>query len=343
MDRADSLPRFDNTKLVALNTCPTWGLITYDQHLHFKNSGRAMALEAGQACHDVFASVRLLELLDQVGIEAFRHHGYRLFGTDRMEFAWEEHGKTIDRPEGRMNFCLEMLYTSGFYDDERDKRRTMNNLEYACIEYMDRWPWGKRPVYVEDATDPKSFVGIEIPIDVMITFHTHDDKFSIRFVGKVDGLHKASNEELIVHENKTQSRIDDAWRMSLEMSHQPTGYIAALSAMLRKEIRKCVYWGLAIPQPKTAGVEGIAEIPINRDDHHFMQWLEWVYHTVMIWSLYKDNPAEAPKYTHSCNRYFRPCSMIPFCYSQPDERAYIMSEEMEKREWNPLNEDKAGD
>jgi hypothetical protein len=51
---------------------------------------------------------------------------------------------------------------------------------------------------------------------------------------------------------------------------------------------------------------------------------------------WQNDPIGAPKYTHSCNRYFRPCSLIPFCYGDDDEQRAIM-EEMVTDEWSPLN------
>ena len=54
--------KFDNTKLVALNTCPTWGIIRYEHHRTYLSGNRAMALEAGGAAHQAFAAVRLCDL-----------------------------------------------------------------------------------------------------------------------------------------------------------------------------------------------------------------------------------------------------------------------------------------
>ena len=57
------LPAFDNTKLTAINQCPTWGIVRYGLHKTMSGGGRAMALEAGSACHEVFAALRLWQLL----------------------------------------------------------------------------------------------------------------------------------------------------------------------------------------------------------------------------------------------------------------------------------------
>jgi hypothetical protein len=46
-------------------------------------------------------------------------------------------------------------------------------------------------------------------------------------------------------------------------------------------------------------------------------------------------------FTHSCNRYFRPCSLIPFCASDREEQERIIAE-MVTDEWSPLDDGKEG-
>ena len=58
-DEDKDLPAYDHTKLSAVNTCPTWGILRYILHKRMPNSTRAMALEAGSASHEGFAAVRL--------------------------------------------------------------------------------------------------------------------------------------------------------------------------------------------------------------------------------------------------------------------------------------------
>jgi hypothetical protein len=75
---------------------------------------------------------------------------------------------------------------------------------------------------------------------------------------------------------------------------------------------------------------------VNRSDYHYIQWSQWLEHTVGLTQEYANNPIDAPKYTHSCNRYFRPCSFIPFCDTNEDEQRIILSE-MITEEWSPLS------
>ena len=84
-EKVDHLPAFDFTKLSAINTCPRWGLIRYDKGLTFNTVSRSMALEAGSACHEFFAAVRLYQLGYVQGFtQHMAHHGKVLFGEERF-------------------------------------------------------------------------------------------------------------------------------------------------------------------------------------------------------------------------------------------------------------------
>jgi len=53
----ETLTPYDHTKLSAINTCPTWGIVRYSLHKTMGGSGREMALEAGIAAHEAFAAM----------------------------------------------------------------------------------------------------------------------------------------------------------------------------------------------------------------------------------------------------------------------------------------------
>jgi hypothetical protein len=300
-----------------------------------------MALEAGSAAHQVFAAVRLWQLGHEDGLpEHFHYHGKRLF-KDRFEQMLASADPREDERTQRLNFCLTALETSGFHDDPSDKRRTMNNLEEAMIAYIDRWPFGKWPIWVEDPDDPTSSVGIEVPLDMVITFTMSDGTVEeYRFTGKMDGLHWDSVErkKLVNHENKTASRLDEAWRNSFEMSSQVTGYCLAASAWVGTAVTDALIHGVSIPLPKSYDYGGIVKEPVSRQNFHFEHWFNWFYHSVSMYNAHKNNPIPAPRYTHSCNRYFRSCSLLSFCASPDDEKEQILKE-MRHEEWSPLHED----
>ena len=348
------LNTYDNTKLQAVNVCPTWGILRYDMHKTFENNSRAMALEAGSAMHELFAAVRLYQLcfydlgykIDESKLsvsvddlpDLVKFHGNRLFNTVDNPNRFSDMVEELNKPDERdrcLNFCLQSLYSSGFYDDPSDRRRTMSNLEEAAILYIDRWNFSRYPIWIRDKDDPNSDVGIEIAFDCVLTYTFEDDTIrEFRFTGKLDGL-QWDKDDLVVCENKTASRIDDAWRLSFEMSSQVTGYALVASVWTELQVGKAKVWGSNIPVPK-AYENGLALEHVSRQDYMFARWFDWFLHCVDIYEGYKNDPINAPKYTHSCNRYFRPCSFIPFCVANDEDQRQII-EEMVTEEWSPLD------
>lgn len=333
---------FDHTKLAAINTCPTWGIIRYGMGKTPSASSRAMALEAGSACHEVFAAVRLFDALTSGRIteDQFRHHGLRLFGADRLRTAigeWDARSKEDTRTQ-QLGFCLSVLDTSGFYDDPRDKRRTMGNLEESCIAYIDRWRWGADPIWVA-GPEADAAIGVEIPFEYVIE-HNDPSIPLFRFTGKIDGIHDDGT-HVRIHENKTASRLDDAWSQSFLMAHQVTGYVAVGSAFTGTDIQRAVVHGLAIPLPRTVDYGGILRENVTRTPDAFGHWARWMLHTVGVYYQYKDDPVTAPRYTTACNRYFRPCAMLPWCDTADADKLDEL-EAMRVEMWDPL-ESKAGD
>lgn len=346
---ASELPTFDNTKLVALNTCVLWGIVRYTHHKHMGGSGRAMALEAGGAAHEVFAAHRLYSFreygaqfyqADEVRIQtAFTVAGQRIFGNGRFREMVEAVDEREDFRTRCQQFSLTALYNCGFYDDPSDKRRTTTNIEEMCIAYMDKYDWKNELPY----WDGKDFLGIEIPVDVVVIMtyangNFEENEIHIRFIGKADAVHyyDRDKKELRIHENKTASRLGDAWEMSWETNHQPTGYMIALSAMLSEVISRTVILGTCLPLPKAYTINGLARIVARRAPWQLAEWFGWLLHTTLMHEEHKNDPTNAPMYTHSCNRYFRPCSFIPLCATEPEERV-AMFDDMSTDEWNPLH------
>jgi hypothetical protein len=338
------LPAYDNTKLVALNTCPTWGILRYGMHktMSAPNATRQMALEMGTAAHDVFAAVRLWQVHKyQSRPDLADFHGPRLFGDTRYQAMLSSVDNREDDRAQSLAFSLSALETSGFYDDPSDKRRTFTNLEEACIAYIDRWQWNRMPVWIRNGNDPHSDIGIELPFDIVLSFLLADGQCrEFRFIGKADGLH-TRNDALVLHENKTASRLDDAWQQSFLLSSQITGYCIALSLWAGQSISTAEIYGMSVPLPKNYDFGGIVRETVPRFGHHFSRWFDWFLHTALLEESYRNDPIGAPKYTHSCNRYFRPCSMIPFCDADDEEQQRILGEMFED-EWNPLHDAVAG-
>lgn len=357
-DDMEVLPAFDYTKLSAINMCPTWGIIRYTKHLAMPGGGRSMALEAGTAMHECFSVIRLIQLghpQAQNKREHMQFHGNRMFGDDRWGMiltGW----KDLDLSVTLRNCALECLATAGYVDDPQDKRRTYTNLETSLLYYVQRWDSTRYPIWMRDADDPESDVGVEIPFAIKVQPYAHsrvydgygniidDDEVLPPFIytGRVDGLHLTApgSDELLIQENKTASRLDDAWRMSFDMSHQVTGYCIAGSLLSGTDIQRGLVLGLSLPLPRYAH-EGLAIEAVRRLPFMKARWLRWLEYTVGIHDAYKDDVLNAPRHTHSCNRYFRPCSMIPLCASDEADQRDMLTQ-MVKEEWSPLH-DKTGE
>ena len=342
-------PAFDFTKMSAINTCPTWGLIRYGHHKTFASNFRAMALEAGEACHQVFAAVRMADLILHgqpyyPEFEVRRLAAQRLntmFGRERST----EYLQLLTNPDedDRTNLIRSSLFileSSGFYDDPSDKRRTLDKLSEAIIAYVDRYEFGHSVPLIKKTGSGELFIGVENPFE-LVAEYAHDKR--VRLTGKIDGVHMFKNtpDDIYVEENKTASRLGDAWEMSFEMSHQVTGYIMAARTLFNEDITRAKIRGLAIPQPRIHDGAGVTSPTVFRRPHQFDEWADWIVHTLELHDRWIDDPTNAPKYTHSCNRYFRPCSFIPLCAADPSERADYFAD-MVVDEWSPLHE-KAGD
>lgn len=340
----DNLPHFDHTKMSAINTCPKWGIIRYHLHKTFSNSARAMALEAGEACHQVFSAGRVFDLYNY-GNLVYPNEPYKdlavtrsveMFGADRTEQMMQRF--TMDGEDERtrlLNGAIFILESSGFYDDPSDRRRTLDNLIEACIAYLDRYEFGANVPYIRG-----DFVGIENAFRIIIE---GDEIGKIAFTGRIDGFHcrKNNHNDPYIEENKTASRLSDAWEQSFDTSHQVTGYTVAGSTIIGSIVDRAVIRGVQIPQPKVYS-DGVVSVTVTRKNQHFQQWANWVNYTVKLFREFYEQPVNAPMFTHSCNRFFRPCSFIPLCCAPIDEQEEIINEEMVVEEWSPLH-DKAGD
>lgn len=295
-----------------------WGVVHSQKT--YSTSARAMALEAGEVMHQVFAAIRIWQLDKHQRLHRHAENvAARIFGRSRWNAALAEVDASLEERDQILQLCFAILHGAGFYDDPSDNVRTLSNMELATITYvdeqlpkMDNWP-----IWVADKKDPKCFVGIEQVFDVILTY---EDEREIRFIGTVDGLvvDVYRGERLTLDENKTASRLDDGWINSFELSHQVTGYIAATSAVLKLPVWHSRVTGLKI-KPTNKGEDKYVKI-VSRNASHVHVWSEWVRHTVDLYETYRDRFEDAPRYTHSCNRYFRPCSLIPFCADTADGR-----------------------
>lgn len=331
----------DNTMLTAAVTCPRWYKLRYGEGKTFMAGGRAMPLEAGKACHEVYAAARLWELRHNQGLGGhMEHHGAVLFGEQRFDSMYNSVDSNKEPDYQRLDFCLAALETSGFTDDERDKKRTFVNLEESCINYLQRYKWGVRPVWVRDVHDCTAEVGIEVKVDTLVVFTDVDYELRVRFIGRVDGIHTNKKGQLEVHENKTTGRLNDQWCDQWQTSHQITGYCLNGSALMGLDLCYARVIGMSIPLPRSGyDYGGVTEVQIHKTTNDYQSWLTWLYHTcvhnILPWR--DEKYTDTPMYTHSCNRYFRTCQFMPLCTSEYDD-VPDMIDDMVVERWNPLDD-----
>ncbi len=339
------LPTYDNTKLVGINTCPTWGILRYSMHKRMPNVKREMALEAGTAGHEGFAAVRwyqhfLYPEKNTTKLENSVLHGHRLFGADRFERMLKTYSPQATHRTNTVNFAIEAVESSDFYDDITDHKRTISNICESLISYVDAYDMERYPIWVRDPKDPETDIGIEITFDIVVkivfVLNNVEDDMVCRFTGKMDGLHYNKN-ELIIIEEKTGARLDEAWLSQWVLSHQITGYCLAASTFTRLPCNHALVSGMRIPIGRVPA-EGIRKEYVPRTPHMFEKWANWFVTSVNMEQQWKDSVIDAPMYTHSCNRYFRSCSMLPFCAAEDREEKEQIIEEMEHDEWSPLHD-----
>lgn len=308
------LPVYSYSIVEAINTCPKWGIIRYKNRRYYKATARALALEAGSAMHEVFAALRLWQILRLQNLsEHFQFHGERLFGKERLDDCFQER---VDPRDEAINFCFRILNSGEYYDDPTDRVRTMANMETTTIRYCDeQLPLADRnPIWIADPSDPTGLVGIEIPFDMVI-----DNE--LRYIGTIDGIVERDGIPRI-EENKTASRLDEAWRESFRVKHQPTGYIAAARLVTGNEqISQAKIIGVRLKQAKS--YEDYLSFVEDRYEDNIDGWIRTVMFAHKLASEYEATPLVAPEFTHSCNRYFRPCSFIDLCSAPMADQEYM--------------------
>lgn len=316
------LPWFDFTYANNILTCPTYGIATYHYHKVLDGDARAMALEAGGAAHEAFAALRVWQLRRQQKlVKHAQVAAVHLFGPDRckkMDKAASKH-KAGSLGEATA-YTLEALYTCGFEDDPSDTRRTFDNIAEGVERYVGWYlDWCPRyPVWVADVKRADAPVGIELAFDIVVEYkHGNECVGRFRFAGVIDGIH-TYKKKLLPIENKTAYRINEAWSMLFQTNHQPTGYCIPLSIIMGQPCDEVMIVGMQLPLPKEA--LGLHREIYRRPVASHREFFSWLFDAYSKWLMYKDNLLDAPMYTHSCGRYNRPCSLIPFCSQRLHDR-----------------------
>lgn len=326
---------YDFSTLNAVDGCAVKGIISNVLGKRFDEpKQRNMALEAGDLCHKCFAVLRALTLTKEQ-VCKFLLQAVPTMTQETFESLLQKSDEQITPVSKQMIFVDYILENGGFYDDENDKKRTLANIRNTLLAYCSNFNdmVHEEPVYV----DEKGFVGIELPFDYVITI-TYNDKViqNFRFIGKIDGLHVYKDGSLILHENKTASRLDDSWLGQWETSHQITGYCLIAQAITGKPCKKARVIGAQIPVPKMSGYAYRSE-RVDREVYYFENWARWVITQLEVVDSYKQCPHLAPMSTKNCCAYYSKCALLPLCVLDEDSRKEMI-EQMIVDKWSPLDD-----
>lgn len=340
-DEVKTMKFRDYSAVTAMYMCPTWGAVRYGMQRKVKGMNREMALDAGHAMHDVFAATRVWNLM--VKQQLFDHGVQamiRMWGNDKMLdmlaiFNQERSDKFGEYH--RAEFVLHALFTSGFYDSPYDKRRTLDNMETATHFYL-QMADKHNPVWVANINDPFAPIGIEQPFHCIVETMGRWGK-TYGLYGKIDGIEMNKKGIPKLAENKTTWRIDDAFRCSFDTSHQITGYMAAARALYGIDLVDANVYAMTIPLTKSH-VDSYARVPVKRTAENHDEWAQWFVEGHKMYDKYAGirRVQKAPKYTHSCSRFFRACSMIPLCSTPKAEWKDFFKETMVEHKWDPTAE-----
>lgn len=341
-EKSNKMPYMTCSMMEAINTCPKWGIIHNVQAKTFTVGFRQMALEAGSLMHEVFSMLNLYQVGYVQGLhDHATHHGELLFPSDRYKVIME---KTTDQASDMMNLeaiALRTIATSEFYDDPEDRNRTIANLEHCALELVNYWLMNMRDynIYISDKEDATKPIGVEQSLDVVFDVIDHHGEVTpIRFIGLGDAVyqnHKTG--KVTLGEYKTASSMNDAWREAFRTRHQITGYNAALKAYFDTSLvtGNTILLGTAVPVRKTTAP--VQHFTIERDDENTKHFLNTMLFSQRLIQDFNNgiDALHAPMFTHSCNRYFRPCSQLDLCSAAMEDQYAMYEQMLDKPELSP--------
>lgn len=338
----------DFSTMNAISGCPFRGILqTYLGKRFKEDTERNMALEAGDLCHKVYAVWRALSIKDE---ELQDEYVLKFLKQVVPEMPDELFTQEVEELVGKTTDCITplselMVYAdwilehSGYYDDEKDKKRTLENIRASLMAYGSNFLSlvAEEPVWI---SEDKTQVGIELPFNVDVTIHYEENgqenTIKFNFIGKIDGIHVHKNGNLIIHENKTSSRLDDSWLNQWSTSHQITGYCFAASMFVKQMVNQARVLGMQIPIPKTSGYAFRTD-RVDREMHMLENWAKWVLVQLHFLNDYKDCVEEAPMFTKNCSAFYSTCPLVCLCTMNLDDRKQAI-DDMIVQEWSPLNE-----
>lgn len=343
----DKMPYVTSSMLEAVNTCPRWGVVHSVLGKRFTTKYRQMALEAGSLMHDVFCCLNLVQVgAVQALPDHMHYHARQEFGKVRWENIWKAAcGKkgvfSLDDIKCLERLVLACINSSEFYDDPNDKNRTLANLELCALELVTYWLAKLKtfPIYIEDIKDPTKSIGIEKSLDCVFDI-LKDDKSvtSIRTIGLADAVYRnPETGNIALGEYKTSAMMNEAWVKAYDTRHQLTLYNAQLQAYFGEQDKfNTVMIGSAIPVRTTSAP--VRHFTVNRDKENVDQLILMMLHTYEQIEKFRNNALYAPMFTHSCNRFFRSCSLMDLCVASAEDREEMFDNMEITKEKSPSEE-----
>jgi CRISPR/Cas system-associated exonuclease Cas4 (RecB family) len=323
---------FDNTRISALHGCNFWGMVRYINNKSMYEPVRELPLECGSAIHEALAIAMCTRLVRQSGgehVELAIHRAYQIIANEdrwlaRAEYAVGDRALHSYVTDGDVEgAALATLYTSQYYDDPDDKKRTIANMEVSLIYALSNID--HTPLVINGR------VCVEMPIKFVIEYN---DK-SYVYNGRCD-MAVATSHGVGILDWKTSSQLSAGWEGQWHTSHQMTGYCAGLACELNVPVHSGYVVGIQIPLARDT-FKSLRDVPFVRHEHQFEAWINNVLDAIDTYERFKDHPFAATKRTDYCYRYFRMCQFADMCSAHPDDKQ-AFEDELVTVAWHPEDE-----
>ena len=333
------LPYVTSSMVEAIVTCPRWGIVHSVLNKRFTTNYRQLALEAGSLMHEIFAVFNLHQIAtEQKLVDHAVYHGEQLFPQGRfVAFEFKQYLNS-DIPSQRQleKLVYKVIGTSDYYDDPNDKNRTLANLEHCGVQLAEYYLMNHSafPIWISDENNPEKEIGIEKSVDVIfnVTFDNGYQKY-LRFIGLLDVLYRRDNGPVKFGEYKTTSSMNDGWMEQFRTRHQQTAYFGALHAYFDNVSEEIIMTGSTIPVRKTT--VSVQHFEIERNFDQVKEFLKTALFAMDQIEQFKSDPLATPMFTHSCNRYFRPCSLMDLCTAAPEDQLILLDQMQVTTELSP--------
>lgn len=227
---------------------------------------------------------------------------------------------TVDAIQAGIN---EAVIAWGTFQSPMLSNKTKDRLIRAILYYFDQWMLG------EDGLTPVKD-GIESSFEIELPIMHPETGFPLLYVGKRDMLATDVNGRYYVVDEKTTSKLGEAWYSKWDLDAQTTGYIWSVKQEKSDVEVMAQIRGISILRNDY----GHAEVPIVKSNWQLEQWHEQLLHDVerMIrcWKAQWFDQA----LNDQCTAYGRACDYKKLCMSmQPDKR---IEGNYKVEVWNPI-------